>query len=155
MHHLRGVGSTGVLVAIRGDDNGHMSRHVFRANVFVDLLEVLDACAHSVVESSVAASPVLVLCHGLNIFYADPVVEEQYFVIEEHGVHDDRHIAGLPLGYHAVESAYGIRLQSGHGTAAIEDEEHFCEIAVCHVKPPYTAMPLVFLVAVHMAKEVA
>ena len=97
----------------------------------------MDRIADGVEERRAAAREVFALRQRRHIPDRRTVVDDLDLVVEEHGGNEDVR-AFFPLAaQHAVEAADGVRFQSRHRAAAVEDEHEFrlalhCILFFCH-----------------------
>ena len=86
-------------------------------------------------KSGTPAYLILLVRHRFGFPDIGAVIQEAALVGEE----DHRQIGFsgllLLLIHHGVKTTYGVTLQAGHGTAAVKNEYHFCQVAVHRIIP--------------------
>ena len=124
-HTLVIVSVAGVFVAVGGDDEHRLLRHILPAGVLVNVADVVDGTAHGVQKRRAAAGEILLFRQRRHFAQRQTVMDDRAVVGEKH--RGDHRIARLLLllGKHGVEAADGVRLQPGHRTAAIQNKNQF------------------------------
>ena len=117
-----GVFPAGVLHAVGGDDEEGLFGPVLLPGVLVDIADVMDGAAHGIQQGGAAPDPVVLPGHGADLLQGHPVVDHIPFGIKQDGGDIGLAGHGLLLFDHGVEAADGVRFQTRHGAAAVEDE---------------------------------
>ena len=117
-----GILAACVFHAVCGDDKDGLFGNVLLAGVFVDVGDVMHGTADGVNQGGTAAYVIVPVRHFRDFLQGDPVVKHLAPVIKEDSGYE--RVSGLLLLLfdHGVEAADGIRLQSAHGAAPIQDE---------------------------------
>jgi len=91
----------------------------------VDIADVLDRVADGVEKRRAAAREIFASCQRRDLLDRHAVVNDLDLVVKEHGGNEDVRAFFLLAAQHAVEAADGVRFQSRHRAAAVEDEYDF------------------------------
>ena len=124
-HRLVVIAAAGVFVAVGGDDEQGLFRHILPAGVLVDVPDVVDGPAYGVQQRRAAPGEILLLRHERHLGKGQAVVDDHALIVKQHG--GDQGLARLLFlpRDHGVEAADGVRLQPGHRTAAIQNKNQF------------------------------
>ena len=119
------VAAAGVFVAVGGDDEHRLFRHVLPAGVLVNVADVVDSAAHGIQQGRAATGEILLFRQGRHLAQRQAIMDDRAVVGEKH--RGDQRLARLPLLLceHGVEAADGVRLQPRHGAAAIQNKNQF------------------------------
>ena len=121
-HSLVIVAAAGVFVAVGGDDEHRLLRHILPAGVLVNVADVVDGAAHGIQQGRAATGEIILLRHGRYFLQRQAVMDNRAVVGEKH--RGDQRLACLLLLLckHGVEAADGVRFQPRHRTAAIQNK---------------------------------
>ena len=122
------VAAAGIFHTVGSDDEEGLLRPVFLPGVLVDVADVMDSPAHRIQQCGAAPDKVFLFRQRRNLLQGHPIVNHLNFVVEEH--RGNQSLTRLPflLFDHGVEAADGVRFQSCHGAAAVEDKYDFRQI---------------------------
>ena len=91
------------------------------------IFDMLDRSADCIYERSAASDEILLLRHGQHTPHIHPVMEDLVLVIKEHRGNYSFTVRFLLLLHHGIETADGVLLQTGHGSASVQDKCQFCQ----------------------------
>ena len=113
-----------------------MLRNVLLPGIFVYDADVMDRAADGIDQGCAAADTVFLPGQGFHFLQVHPVMDHGTRSGKQHSGYNCLSFHALLALNHTVETADRIRFQSGHGSALVEDENHFRQILPHCISPP-------------------
>ena len=127
----------GVFQPIGGDDKDDLFGTFVLRQMTLDIHHLFHAVTDGIQQRRTAPDVVVLFGQRRNSLQRKTVVQQLHLMVEQDGGHVGLALLLLLPGQHSIEPADGVRFQSAHGAAAVEDKNKLCKILLHNKCPPF------------------